>query len=380
MNCRKVLQAAGLVWFCCLLRGDSFYEAVLVVGAGADRCLKSVVTGAVYADTKRGSVEVLQKERQAASRRHGTRKSAAILQNVPPLQATAALPKCITDASERFTAGMVPPLELATPVPLRPPLVGGALPEFTTAGFRWERGTAIAGFLLGVGVEVYRVYRTQWWWEDGIGPWHIGVDNDYAGGGLFVGVDKLAHAAAWNRITRTGRWMWKWTGLDDRNARWAAFLTSALFHGETEGLEGFSRYFRFDPQDYFFGVGIGSFMVALESYVPWFERFTWKMSIWPRGNYTRINSMMNGYDGQKTWLSYNIADGWSLAAGVNLDTYEFGKGNVQLWFSPDFDLRTLDPDSPILDALNFFKLPSPALKFKFHPKFKVEFVLVSWSL
>ena len=124
---------------------------------------------------------------------------------------------------------------------------------------RWERSAVIFAGLGGAGYAVHRTYTKELWWQDR-GPFHFAYDPGYA-----QNIDKLGHATAWYFVGTTMWMLYRWSGYSDMESRWLGLGTAALLHLETEGHEGFSRYFGFDPVDYLAGISGSALLAAVHA-------------------------------------------------------------------------------------------------------------------
>jgi len=212
--------------------------------------------------------------------------------------------------------------------------------------------TYIGGIIAATGFgayEVHKAYTHQFWWPDR-SPAHWMVDNNYA-----LGIDKAGHAFAFNTLSTGYYFMFKSAGFDDMTSRIIGTAFGMAWQGYSEGheLRGPKGVFGGDPLDVA-GGWLGASKVLLDGLFPFLDRFTLKMSFYPRQHpkYSGYNSMENDYEHQNTWLSYNIKNGWSVALGVRMSTWKQGDpdAHVQLMLAPDFDLRVLS-NSPIVTMI-----------------------------
>ncbi|MEK7465149.1 MAG: hypothetical protein AAB631_00010 [Patescibacteria group bacterium] len=234
----------------------------------------------------------------------------------------------------------------------------------------WQKTTVVGVGTVGLLYVVHQNYTKELWWPTR-GPFHFEYDSRYA-----KSVDKPGHTFASYFVGDRYRGMYLWSGFDDRTARWLAFGSVNLIQGFTEYHEGLSRYFGFDLGDYISGAGVGGGLLVLQGYFPMLDRVSLKWSFVPRKNpaYDRMNPWMKDYQDQTYWVSTDVYKGYSVALGANLTDWRDGKGDLQLWLSPDFDWRSLDRDSEILRILNAIKLPTPAVRIYPSPRL----VFVSW--
>lgn len=234
----------------------------------------------------------------------------------------------------------------------------------------WQRTAVVGAGTVGLLYLIHQNYTKELWWPTR-GRFHFEYDGRYA-----KSVDKFGHTFAFYLVGDRYRAGFLWCGFNDLTARWLAFGSVGLIQGFTEYHEGLSRYFGFDLLDYTAGTFVGGGLLVIQGYFPELDRVSLKWSFVPRKSpvYDRMNPWMKDYQGQTYWASADLYKGLSVALGANLTDWRDGKGDLQLWLSPDFDWRSLDHNSEILRVLNAIKLPTPTVRI--YPS--LRFILISW--
>lgn len=223
-------------------------------------------------------------------------------------------------------------------------------------------------------------------------------------------MDKLGHATTSCTIGALGYKTLRWCGVDNKKAIWFGGSMGSVYLLTIEVLDGLSSEWGFSLGD--FSANTFGSVVFMSQQFAWNEQriqFKWSyhqtefVELRPDllgSNWTE--SWLKDYNGQTYWLSGNISSFLSkdsrfpkwlnLAVGYGAEGMIGGYSNPaehngqpmptfdryrQFYISPDIDFTRIPTKSKFLKvaffALNFLKVPAPALEFntlnkvKFHP-------------
>lgn len=242
------------------------------------------------------------------------------------------------------------------------------------------------------------------WYED-LGRFHFFNDND--GWGY---MDKIGHITTAQHVGRAGIAALRWTGLEEKKAIWYGGSIGLVFLTSVEIFDGLSEEWGFSPGDFVANALGAGLAIGQES--KWKEQrilTKWSYQASPYAQYrpellgeSGSERWLKDYNGQTYWLSLNLkstllknsnlppwlnmAVGYSIEGyvGANRNPTENSDGELiphferygQVYLSPDIDLSKIPTTSKflrtILDALNFIKVPMPAIEhnridgFSFH--------------
>ena len=220
-------------------------------------------------------------------------------------------------------------------------------------------------------------------------------------------MDKLGHAWASYNSGRASAAMWRWTGLSEKKATWIGGLSSTVYLTVIELLDAHSSKWGWSWAD--IGANLLGSGMFIGQQVGWQEqRIQLKFSFHHK-NYSDpmlkeradelfgaswTERMLKDYNGQTYWLSSNLHSffkqsnlpAWlNIAIGYGADGMFGGFENKwidgdpgfpidrtdihryrQWYLAPDIDFSKIKTDKKavriLLDFLNCFKFPSPALE------------------
>lgn len=213
-------------------------------------------------------------------------------------------------------------------------------------------------------------------------------------------MDKLGHVTSAYHLSAAGADTFRWTGLTNRQSALYGSITGTLFMTTIEVLDGFSEEWGFSWADQaanFIGAGMFYTQQLIWEEQKFKMRYSYRSSGLQEHRPDLFGSnlaehLLKDYNGMTFWLStnmnifsqkreifpswLNIAIGYS-ANGMLGSTENPAVHNGQIlpemeryrqWFiSPDIDFSRIETDSQFLiflfKALDFVKLPSPALEY-----------------
>ncbi len=213
-------------------------------------------------------------------------------------------------------------------------------------------------------------------------------------------MDKIGHTTSSYRISGTGYYLLKWSGVKENKAIWYGGTTGLVYLTAIEVLDGFSKEWGFSPGDEVANI-LGTSLFIGQQMLWHDQRIKLKWSF-HQTNYFKYRpdllgknlqeNMLKDYNGQTYWISANIksfltkesefpkwlnfafgygADGM-LGARTNPEIYNGNilpsyKRSKQFYFSADIDLSRIKTKSAflktILNVLNFIKIPMPTLEY-----------------
>jgi hypothetical protein len=275
--------------------------------------------------------------------------------------------------------------------------------------------------LLTVGTVSYStafvlLYKV-WYANEKLGKFQTFDDN-----GEWLQADKIGHSLTAYNESKWGYEAFRWTGLSEKTSLWFGMGTGMLYQTTFELMDGFSQDWGFSWGDMLSNAS-GSALFGIQQSLWSEQRMVLKVGNFPK-NYDRTpvlldnqwtsvyklarskrlygetypQSFFKDYNAINWWLSVNpqsfsknskfpkwlnIAVGYS-AENVFGALYNLPPTNTaayprhrQYLLSLDIDLSRIDTKNKFLKsvfkALNFIKIPAPALeynslgKFKFHP-------------
>lgn len=256
------------------------------------------------------------------------------------------------------------------------------------------------------------VFLNQAWYKD----YPRSSFHAYNDGGEWMQMDKIGHAWTAYNTGKGNTALWRWAGVNNRDAVLLGSGTSLLYMFSIEYLDGRSAEWGWSWADVAADVS-GSFLFASQQLAWKEQKISLKFSAHKNNYETSLNNraddlfgssiperLLKDYNAQTYWLSFNINSllhqqafpKWlNIAVGYGADGmfggYEnlaFDKnGNVtfdrrdikryrQWYLAPDVDFTKIKTNSRALRtlffALNTLKFPAPALEFsnnkiKFRP-------------
>lgn len=284
---------------------------------------------------------------------------------------------------------------------------------------------------LGISSTCYLGFSTglyhAWYKNHDLGKFHL--YNDL---GEWRHVDKVGHfytAYLQGVLCYEGA---KWVGLSDNKAMLTGFVMGSLFQSTIEVMDGFSNKWGFSIPDMVMNVA-GSSAAVIQQYYWKEQRIRFKVSNVPRSYPNDLIYSTNGqtsmylqeranqlygnnfaqrflkdYNSQVTWASFNLEQ-WtgernifpkylSIAIGygagnmfggyknewtVNqaqfvLDTEKYPRYS-SFFIAPDIDLKAFQSEyrlvNTLLEMLNIFKIPLPALEYNTLGEFHVHWFM-----
>jgi hypothetical protein len=240
----------------------------------------------------------------------------------------------------------------------------------------WDTRTTIsvatvAAMFGGTAVDAYFS-----WWRDAEKPFSFYRHEDQNWfTGAHRGLDKPGHFYGTYVMFTLSRNLLLWGGHSPSTALWWSAGLAMFNSLEIEIGDGFSA-FGFDYQDLVFGLG-GVGYGILQSEVPFFRNFNFKLSYWSRKGFTSPANFTSDYDAMTVWLTVDmhrllpkpVSTVWpawlNLAVGMGVDD---GESRRELVVGFDLNLEGLFTSESqdlllsqrMLDVLHW---PAPALKF-----------------
>jgi len=253
----------------------------------------------------------------------------------------------------------------------------------------------------GYGTSII-VFNNQWYKNYPRTPFHTFNDSKE-----WLQMDKLGHAWASYNSGRASAAMWRWAGLSDKKATWIGGLSSTVYLTVIEFLDAHSSKWGWSWAD--MGANVMGSGLFIGQQLGWHEqRIQYKFSFHHK-NYSDpmlkaraddlfgsswTERMLKDYNGQTYWFSANLKSffkqsnlpAWlNIAVGNGADGMFGGFENkwtdgdpgfpidrtdikrYRQWFlAPDIDFSKIKTDKKVvkvlLDFLNCFKIPSPALE------------------
>lgn len=230
--------------------------------------------------------------------------------------------------------------------------------------------------------------NTLWYEEYDRSSFHFFNDNSQ-----WLGVDKLGHTYSAYVAATTGIKTFEWAGYNKKQSAFIGGSIGWVFLTTVEVFDGFSDEWGFSTGDMIANT-IGS-SIAIGQYLIWDKQIMrLKFSYSPSDlreyrpevlGETEVQGFLKDYNGQTYWASFNlnylhggIEPKWlNLAIGYGGDgmiysnsDYISSNGEVfeqkrQYYLSLDIDFERIPSNKAwvrsILTALNYFKLPFPAL-------------------
>jgi hypothetical protein len=255
---------------------------------------------------------------------------------------------------------------------------GDSIPELNTT-----RLAVVGGLFAGTMIGIH-IYQQNGWWKDNRSSFHFREDLVYG-----LGVDKIGHFYAASILTFGISKAVEWTNMAEEPALYIGAGCAFLFQTYVEIEDGFSTW-GFDRVDYLLDVA-GTGWPLLQHHLPALQNVSLKMAYYPSqlinspggtGFAGQKHLMMDDYEGQTFWLSFSVEeilptearpywpDFLNVALGYGArDIASPPNEPYRVWYAGlDVDFRKIIPrDTGFLralgDALNFFKIPGPAVRF-----------------
>jgi hypothetical protein len=212
---------------------------------------------------------------------------------------------------------------------------------------QWRNAT-----IIGAGTVAIGAYGLSQWWHEGFGGGFKTVNEGWLSRGTtYGGADKLGHAYSNYASVRVLSPLFKSVGNDpDGSIRLAAWTTLGVFTG-VEVLDGYSRRYRFSPQDAVMNAAGAALGVLLETHPALDERFDIRFGYKPSAG--SGFSPFGDYSGQR-YLLVAKADGFdSLRQVPALRYLEVGVGYQARGFDPGGERRR---EVMVVASLNLSRL------------------------
>jgi hypothetical protein len=233
------------------------------------------------------------------------------------------------------------------------------------------------------------LYLQKAWWSDSSRSFHFddGRDWRYANN-----LDKVAHVLGGIIASNLYYDAFRWAGMEERKAAWAAFGMSTGIQLAIEVKDGFAQNWGFSVGDVLFG-SLGSLMPVLRKNSPFLQNTDLKFSHWKRSDKYFIGRSIppqafhiDDYLNQTYWVSTNLkyitqgklewmpdwlclSIGWGIEAESwdRHPVYRGTGGKPEIYLAPDIDLvRLFKPKRSFwkftLKQLNYLKFPMPTLQ------------------
>ena len=213
------------------------------------------------------------------------------------------------------------------------------------------------------------------WWKGTSGPFHrsTGFDDSYS-----LGADKLGHFLfTYYAADAVGNSL-VWSGLDSSRALWYSGILAFTFQIYVEVEDGFHPDLGFSLGDAVADIA-GSALPIFQSNNSFFKSISPKWSALPSSNLKNHRTIIDDYESQYYWLSFNLHDllekscpsfipnflNVAISYGVtNLDLKE--NGERELYVGLDCDFNKLPGDGDFLSALkhtmNYIHFPAPTIR------------------
>jgi hypothetical protein len=232
-----------------------------------------------------------------------------------------------------------------------------------------------------IGIALEQNYFDFWRNSDKV-PFYFSNDPPYA-----MHADKLGHAMYSYVCADVVKLCYVEAGVNRKTAAWLGFGSSVLAQTMVEigdGFHGHEPYYGFSPGDEA-GDILGAGFSLMKEYVPYLNRFDYKVGVWPSQAYHQgaFRGLLDDDESQFFWMSMDIHDylptpypAWlNLAIGYgveNLTSSAFlpdrsgltPKSLVYLGF--DLNLRNIPIEGKawkiIAEILSHYRVPFPALQ------------------
>ena len=237
----------------------------------------------------------------------------------------------------------------------------------------------VVGGAAGI-IVVSHLQNYNSWWKGTLGPFHTstGIDDGYS-----LGADKLGHFLfTYYAADAMGNSL-VWSGLDSSKSFFYGSLAAFVFQMYVEIEDGFHPELGFSFGDaYADFLGASLPLLRLQpKYTSFFKAISPKWSASPSQRYKNhyFRSIIDDYESQYYWLSFNIRELWgessptfipsflNIALGYGVTNLDLkGSGEREFYLSLDCDWNKLpgkgDFLSALKHALNYFHFPAPTIR------------------
>lgn len=289
-------------------------------------------------------------------------------------------------------------MDVETPYPEQLARIGWDVPRFSVFD---ERGLAglpsespvtsrlrmVSGLLTAGNAALYIYQRNAWWAAEHRTSFHFHHDGGYS-----VHLDKIGHLHATYLQAQLVARSLRWSGLSpEASALWGT-VAAWTVQLNVEINDGFNALWGFDPLDVV-GNTVGAAWFYARERIPELRAFVLKFNYWPSGHRVdqgedfegRLLSPVDDYMGHNYWMSVRVYDllpesarrvwpEWlAVAAGVTAEQLYTEERHRAYFLALDLDLERIIPvrswlAAVGLEALNFIKLPAPAIRL--YPRFQ----------
>ena len=198
---------------------------------------------------------------------------------------------------------------------------------------------------------LFAAYGNAKWWDTGFGGGFKTTDEGWFGRGTANGgTDKLGHMYSNYATVRLLTPLFQAVGnTHEASVRLAGWTTVGIFTG-IEAVDGFSRKWRFSPQDAVMNLAGVALGVALEANPDLDDKFDFRVAYRPsRGSHFEP---FGDYSGQR-YLLVVKADGFASLRSTPLRYFEIGVGYQARGFEPGGERRR---DAYLSVSLNLSRL------------------------
>lgn len=237
---------------------------------------------------------------------------------------------------------------------------------------------AITGVTAGAFYWLHQ-YQKNAWWSGQRGKFHFQNDWEYA-----MWADKTGHVFDGALIQAIYKGAFEWAGFSPTASVWLGAAFSVAYMTDIEIEDGFATDWGFSMGDQIANV-VGALYPVAQHYWKPLRSFNIKWSYFPSDNLTSGNkngAFLDDYDGQTTWLSFNVHDFlpkkaqsfWpdylNIAAGYGVNDYQnYEKRFSDVYIGLDINWERIIPGNSkfmlwFKNVINHFRfLPMPVLRF-----------------
>lgn len=235
------------------------------------------------------------------------------------------------------------------------------------------------GLVVGGGWTALHFVKQNAWWKKNATNFHIYYDWDYA-----LWLDKVGHFYGTTILAHSFRSAFEACNFEQEEIVWYGSVMALAFQTYVEIEDGFSPDWGFSPPDMYANI-LGATFPVLQYYEPFFNNFQFKFSYYPKWAINphpadgRRRILIDDYEGQKYWLSFNVKNllpnsvsrywfSWlNIAVGVGGKNINgWGGGQKDIFIALDLNTDELPIygsfQTFIKRSLSFIKLPMPGIR------------------
>jgi hypothetical protein len=258
-------------------------------------------------------------------------------------------------------------------------LISGRLSNAQEVDSSTTASVAIASIvpaaLISAGVVLN--YEAFWKNADAV-AFHISNDPPYS-----MHVDKLSHAYLSMGVSDGIRGAYRMAGVTPTTSSWLGAglsVATGLVIELEDARHGNDPQYGFSPGDVGADI-VGASLPLLQHYYPAFERVSMKLSVWPSDAHSAYNTIIDDYESQYYWITYNphdilptprwlnVAVGYS-AENLNAVSWLPSRAGKQpaarLFIAPDIDLAGLPIEGAFWKSftrvMRYIRIPLPAIE------------------